>query len=184
MTLIERLLSILASSGYSITNPRPRLNPSLETALEEELVEEVTHGEKEPTPTPELPPNVRLLGKDGQQFNLYILDSALDDGFWGVNAAVIDELRQQPLPWALVLLQGKPDNGYWLNDPNRAPAGGQSLAHDCAARPELRGARSRRPGRGNPFRHPRPSARTCRVDRRSVTIEQGPVELPIEIESG
>jgi hypothetical protein len=114
MTLVDQLLATLQENGYTITNPRPRFNPVVERALEDELVEEVTHGEKEPTPAPELPPNVRLVSKDAHQFILYVLETALDVGFWGVNVAVVNELRQHPLPWALVLLDGKPTSGYWL----------------------------------------------------------------------
>ena len=114
-TAINEFLDQLPAHGYRVDDPRPRFAPPLEQALEDELEEEVEHGEAGPVAAPDLPPNVRLITAHDRHRLLYILESALDDGFWGVSAEILAELKQQPLPWALVLLQPGGGRGHWFD---------------------------------------------------------------------
>ncbi len=113
-TAIDQFLDQLLAHDYRVDDPRPRFAPPVEQALEAEAEEEARHGEAGPDAVPDLPPNVRLLSRADRHRLVYVLESALDNGFWGVSADVVTELKQQPLPWALVLLQAQATRGYWF----------------------------------------------------------------------
>jgi len=116
MTAIEQFWNWFEQTGACAGNPQPRLAPNVERALQEELDEEVAQGGKEPDTLPELPRVVRLAQRRQARCVLYPVESLLDDGLWGPGVAEIGELLNQPLPWALVLLERGALRGYWLTN--------------------------------------------------------------------
>src|SRR5436309_5380509 len=102
MGIVARFLQLIEQNGYRVENPRPRLDLALEKVIEEEREVEERSGESEPVPVPDLSGNVRLLSKGDGRLLLYAAECTLEQGFWGVSINDVSELKQQPLPWAVV----------------------------------------------------------------------------------
>ncbi|MBI5397056.1 MAG: hypothetical protein HZA91_17295 [Verrucomicrobia bacterium] len=115
MEMIARFWDLLERNGHRVSDPRPGFAPDIEKALEGEMEEEERSGEPEPNPVTPLSPNVRLVEKNGARCLLLVAASASETGYWGVGVTDMAELRNQPLPWALVLLRQDEACGCWLD---------------------------------------------------------------------
>lgn len=115
MNPVPGFWQLLERNGYRIEEPRPRFDAAVEQAIEGELQEEETQGEKEPDATPALAASVRLVRKNDRRVLVYAVAGTFESGLWAVGVSEIDELTRQPLPWALALLHGSEPRGYWLS---------------------------------------------------------------------
>jgi len=115
MKLVHEFWEWLSAQGFTVEEPRPRLNPVVEQAVVGEAADEESHGEKEPDPVAELSDGVRLVKRDGQRGLLCVAECTMERGFWGVSISDLAELTSQPLPWAVVLLHRDKAAGYWFD---------------------------------------------------------------------
>jgi len=82
--------------------------------------------------------NVLEVRHSSHEALLYVKESRTTPGFWGLNPNRLDALREQPSPWAAVLLLSTQQRGYLIPAPFIAEALGtrwsQSLAGDYKVR--------------------------------------------------
>ena len=58
---------------------------------------------------------LKLVKEDFDTYTIYVKESNLNDGFWGLNENQIINLKSQNKRWGVVLLIREFDKGYYFN---------------------------------------------------------------------
>ncbi len=58
---------------------------------------------------------LKLVKEDFDTYTIYVKESNLQDGFWGLNENQITKLKSQNKRWGVVLLIREFDKGYYFN---------------------------------------------------------------------
>ena len=58
---------------------------------------------------------LKLVKEDFDTYTIYVKESNLNDGFWGLNENQIENLKSQNKRWGVVLLIREFDKGYYFN---------------------------------------------------------------------